>query len=155
MTCVRSCFLGRQEAWHTHAHTQKHRPLPVTKGKTLMCDFCCTAVATNLESWKDSGVIQQQSKNTKPSTNCGLSIALLGSSRAECLPVVTFPQFATVLRLRARATDPGPGPAFFRVPWCTRGLPACHAAESTREDRRPEEKSFVFRKKSVFHPAYT
>ena len=36
------------------------------------------------------------------------------------------------------------------APWCTTGgPPGCPAAESERKDPRPEEKGFVFRKKSI------
>ena len=57
-------------------------------------------------------------------------------------------EFAT---LKAESTRHGPRPGLACAPWCTRGPPACHSAVSATGDRRTEEESFVFRKKSVFH----
>ena len=38
------------------------------------------------------------------------------------------------------------------APWCPGGLPACHGAENTRKDPRPEEKKMpMCQKKHIFY----
>ena len=48
------------------------------------------------------------------------------------------PEFAP---FKAQSTRLGPRPGFASAPWRRRGFPACHAADSVREDPRPEQKS--------------
>ena len=67
----------------------------------------------------------------------------VGSHGPGCLYVLGrpprgyLPFFAT---LNPQSTCHGPGPGPTLAPWCSGGLPACPATESTRKDPRPEEK---------------
>ena len=80
---------------------------------------------------------------------CRFRMVSLGFCSAESDPVVHLPDFST---LNAQSTRDGARPRPTHSPWCTGGLPACHAAESARKDPRPQDKrSFVFRKKGQFH----
>ena len=92
---------------------------------------------------------QQPTYMRKPAVCCRsfvymwVPMDLLGSSRLECVPVVTC-RNSRIRKPRSRAKNLG---QLAFAPWHTRAPPACRAAESARENRRPQEKRFVFRKK--------
>ena len=103
------------------------------------------SVTNNGESLKRASyrllVYSSGAKINEKMLKCGFSIVLTCSSSAESDPVVTCwiarPMSAQSTRHGAR-----PGPTL--APSCTRGPPACPAAESTRKEPRAKEKSFVW-----------
>ena len=112
--CVRFGFLGRQETWHTHAHTQKRgKNVAVTKGTA----WCGTAVVlwlsqcSKLDTWEDS-VVHTAAEQTKIQ-KCGVCIVPGGSGSEETYSVVTCSVFAT---LNAQSTRHGPRPGSKREP---------------------------------------
>ena len=74
-------------------------------------------------------------------------MGLDGSTRTECLPERTChfepPEHVPRTSSRAQTYVRGPG-----------GLPACHGAESTRNDPRPEEKKMPKGKKHMYTYIY-
>ena len=65
----------------------------------------------------------------------------LSARNASPWGLATLPPQSTCHRRR-------PGPTL--APWCPGGLPACHGAESTRKDPRPEEKDMPMCQKNTF-----
>ena len=153
-----------QNGTHKYAHTRStvggcHKKVIPRSG------CCCSITATTSKAY---GVIQVPCSIIRhhAEDNCCRTLSTLMLCCHACMqgtrgfhgpawlkqvgmaPRGYLPSFA-ILKAQSTRHSSRPGLAF--APWCTRGPPGCHAGESAREDRRPEEKKNRFRRKSVLH----